>query len=166
MGRNQGCPMPDMDGSGQLHSRPPVGQLSPAASLVAPLGKTHVREDKMLHGVRSKGKKHERKHHEDTKVRAEGGERMLQVLEQRSPAVPEEDHTRAGSGACGGDHGGAGRSMRRRSGEYGCLSPHGVRQLKNSSVGLERHLLFLADYCCKNFFRKTTKDLSVTCMVT
>lgn len=35
---------------------------------------------------------------------------------------------------------------------------------EKSSVGLGTHLLVLGDCYCKNFFRKTTKDLSVTCM--
>lgn len=80
-------------------------------------------------------------------MRAEG-ERMPQAPEQKSPVAPGEDHTRAGSGACGGDHGGAGRSLRRNFGKYGYLSPHGVRKVKNSSVGLERRPLFLDDYYC------------------
>lgn len=39
-----------------------------------------------------------------------------------------------------------------------------MRKVKNSSVGLGAHLLVLGECCCRNFFRKTTKDLSVTCV--
>lgn len=77
-----------------------------------------------------------------------------------NPRRPSENYTRAGSGARAGDHGGAGKSGRRKSGKYGYLSLHSVRKVNYSFVGLDRHLLFLADYYCKNSFRKTTKDLS------
>lgn len=48
--------------------------------------------------------------------------------------------------------------------KYGYHLLHSVRKVKNGSVGLGRHLLFLGGCCCRNFFRKATKDLSVTCM--
>lgn len=82
-----------------------------------------------------------------------------------TPCSPSEDYARAGSGTCEGDHGGAAKHVRRKSGKYAYLCLLSVRKVKYSSVGLEIHLLFLADCCCKNNFGKTTKDLAVTCMV-
>jgi len=52
---------------------------------------------------------------------------VLQAPDQRSAAAPGEDRTGTGSGACEGDHGGAGISVRRKSGKYGYLPLHSMR---------------------------------------